>query len=46
MPAAAEIAHFTAGFLYDNGAAGNIPEVYRWFGVEPADFKMAVLKTA
>ena len=28
------------------GAAGNVPEVYRWFGVEPADFKMAVLKTA
>ncbi|CAN5344433.1 M81 family metallopeptidase [soil metagenome] len=28
------------------GAAGNIPDVYRAFGIEPADFKMAVLKTA
>jgi microcystin degradation protein MlrC len=26
--------------------AGNLPDVYRAFGVEPADFKMAVLKTA
>jgi microcystin degradation protein MlrC len=28
------------------GAAGNVPEVYRWFGIEPTDYKMAVLKTA
>jgi microcystin degradation protein MlrC len=28
------------------GAAGNVPDVYRWFGYEPADYKMAVLKTA
>jgi microcystin degradation protein MlrC len=28
------------------GVAGNMPEVYRAFGVEPADYKMAVLKTA
>ena len=28
------------------GAAGNIPDVYRWFGIEPCDYKMAVLKTA
>jgi microcystin degradation protein MlrC len=28
------------------GAAGNVPDVYRCFGIEPADFKMAVLKTA
>ena len=28
------------------GAAGNVPDVYRWFGIEPADYKMAVLKTA
>ncbi len=28
------------------GVAGNLPEVYRAFGVEPADYKMAVLKTA
>ncbi len=28
------------------GAAGNVPDVYRWFGYEPSDFKMAVLKTA
>jgi microcystin degradation protein MlrC len=27
-------------------AAGNVPDVYRSFGIEPADFKMAVLKTA
>ena len=29
-----------------SGSAGNVPDVYRWFGVEPADYKMAVLKTA
>jgi microcystin degradation protein MlrC len=28
------------------GVAGNMPEVYRALGVEPADYKMAVLKTA
>ncbi len=28
------------------GVAGNLPDVYRAFGVEPARFKMAVLKTA
>ncbi len=28
------------------GVAGNLPEVYRAFGVEPTDYKMAVLKTA
>ena len=28
------------------GAAGNVPDVYRWFGIEPSDYKMAVLKTA
>jgi microcystin degradation protein MlrC len=28
------------------GVAGNLPEVYRAFGVEPAGYKMAVLKTA
>lgn len=28
------------------GVAGNLPEVYRAFGVEPRDYKMAVLKTA
>ncbi len=28
------------------GVAGNIPDVYRAHGLEPADFKMAVLKTA
>ncbi len=28
------------------GLAGNLPEVYRAFGVEPLDYKMAVLKTA
>ncbi|HVL72326.1 MAG TPA: M81 family metallopeptidase [Beijerinckiaceae bacterium] len=28
------------------GVAGNIPDVYRAFGVEPAEYKMAVLKTA
>lgn len=28
------------------GAAGNVPDVYRAFGIEPTDFKMAVLKTA
>lgn len=28
------------------GVAGNMPEVYRAFGIEPAEYKMAVLKTA
>lgn len=28
------------------GVAGNAPEVYRALGVEPSDYKMAVLKTA
>jgi microcystin degradation protein MlrC len=28
------------------GVAGNLPEVYRAFGVEPTRYKMAVLKTA
>lgn len=28
------------------GAGGNVPDVYRAFGLEPADYKMAVLKTA
>ena len=28
------------------GAAGNVPDVYRAFGIEPTDYKMAVLKTA
>jgi len=28
------------------GVAGNHPDVYRAFGVEPADYQMAVLKTA
>jgi microcystin degradation protein MlrC len=29
-----------------SGAAGNVPDVYRAFGIEPADYQMAVLKTA
>jgi microcystin degradation protein MlrC len=28
------------------GAGGNVPDVYRAFGIEPADYQMAVLKTA
>jgi microcystin degradation protein MlrC len=28
------------------GVAGNLPGAYRAFGVEPAEYKMAVLKTA
>ncbi|MHB2165580.1 M81 family metallopeptidase [Alsobacter sp. R-9] len=28
------------------GVAGNVPDVYRVHGLEPTDFKMAVLKTA
>ena len=28
------------------GVAGNLPDVYQAFGIEPADYKMAVLKTA
>jgi microcystin degradation protein MlrC len=28
------------------GVGGNLPDVYRHFGVEPAHHKMAVLKTA
>ena len=29
-----------------SGAAGNVPDVYRAFGIEPGDYQMAVLKTA
>ena len=29
-----------------SGAAGNVPDVYRAFGIEPAEYQMAVLKTA
>ncbi|MEP6971544.1 MAG: M81 family metallopeptidase [Betaproteobacteria bacterium] len=28
------------------GLAGNLPDVYRAFGIEPTDYKIAVLKTA
>ena len=28
------------------GVGGNMPDVYRPFGIEPRDYKMAVLKTA
>jgi microcystin degradation protein MlrC len=28
------------------GAAGNVPDVYRFFGIEPGEYRMAVLKTA
>jgi microcystin degradation protein MlrC len=28
------------------GVAGNVPDVYRAFGVEPSEYKIAVLKTA
>lgn len=28
------------------GVAGNLPDAYRFFGIEPRDYKMAVLKTA
>jgi microcystin degradation protein MlrC len=28
------------------GTAGNVPDTYRAFGIEPSEFKMAVLKTA
>ena len=28
------------------GIAGNLPGVYRAFGIEPTDYKIAVLKTA
>jgi len=28
------------------GVAGNVPDAYRAFGVEPSDYKIAVLKTA
>ncbi len=28
------------------GVAGNLPDAYRAFGIEPRDYKMAVLKTA
>ncbi|MCG3146796.1 MAG: hypothetical protein PCFJNLEI_00230 [Verrucomicrobiae bacterium] len=29
-----------------SGSAGNVPDAYRAFGIEPKDYKMAVLKTA
>ena len=28
------------------GLAGNLPDVYRAFGIEPRDYKIAVVKTA
>jgi microcystin degradation protein MlrC len=28
------------------GVAGNVPDIYRAFGIEPSDYKIAVLKTA
>jgi microcystin degradation protein MlrC len=28
------------------GVAGNLPDAYRAFGIEPRDYKIAVLKTA
>lgn len=28
------------------GVAGNLPDVYRAFGIEPTDYKIAILKTA
>lgn len=28
------------------GVAGNLPDVYRFFGIEPQDYKIAVVKTA
>ena len=41
-----EVGHATLLVSERGGAAGNVPEVYRWFGIEPTDYKIAVLKTA
>lgn len=41
-----EIGHVTILLSELRGVGGNLPDVYRPFGVEPRDFKMAVLKTA
>ena len=41
-----EIGPVTLFVTERSGAAGNVPDVYRAFGIEPADYQMAVLKTA
>jgi microcystin degradation protein MlrC len=41
-----EVGPVTLFITERTGAAGNVPDVYRFFGIEPADYKMAVLKTA
>ena len=41
-----EVGPVTLFITERTGAAGNVPDVYRFFGIEPAEYKMAVLKTA
>lgn len=41
-----EVGKVTLFVTERSGAAGNVPDVYRAFGIEPGDYQMAVLKTA
>ncbi len=41
-----EAGHATIVLTERRGTAGNVPETYRLFGIEPAEYQMAVLKTA
>jgi microcystin degradation protein MlrC len=41
-----EVGPVTLMITEKRGVAGNVPDVYRAMGIEPADYKMAVLKTA
>lgn len=41
-----EVGPVTLFITERTGAAGNVPDVYRFFGIEPAEYQMAVLKTA
>ena len=41
-----EVGPVTLFITERSGAAGNVPDVYRAFGIEPAEYQMAVLKTA
>lgn len=41
-----EVGKVTMMISERSGSAGNVPDTYRWFGIEPAEYQMAVLKTA
>lgn len=41
-----EVGPVTLMITENRGVAGNVPDVYRGMGIEPKDYKIAVLKTA